>query len=115
MSAPLEHGVEGSIASVIPNTEGQTQHTLDLQEANTLLRSRVLLCIHKLAGQSVDVGLYGGGTSASVLNSIDANLNTIHVSHLETPMGIVSEALLRGTDVTSLTFQIRPQTQESEY
>eukprot|EP00041_Stephanoeca_diplocostata_P028194 m.790733 g.790733 ORF g.790733 m.790733 type:complete len:101 (-) comp23326_c0_seq46:4587-4889(-) len=85
------------------------------QHDRAYLRERTLQAWFKLKNQPVDVKLISGSETISVsFRSVQADEEVLHVSDLQTPLGCVSEALLRGNDVEQLCFRltkVEPETQ----
>lgn len=75
-------------------------------------RRRALTTLLGLAGYRAELVLGGSGsggvqTTRAQLRSWAADYEHIHVAALETPIGTLPEALLRGSDVVQVTVQLR--------
>eukprot|EP00038_Savillea_parva_P028737 m.66756 g.66756 ORF g.66756 m.66756 type:complete len:142 (-) comp8383_c1_seq1:779-1204(-) len=76
-------------------------------------RRRALTAVLGLAGTNIELLLGGPSdaaghqTTRAVLRSWAADGSQVHVAQLETPLGTVPEALVRGTDIVQATFSLQ--------
>lgn len=73
------------------------------QEMRTFLRERFLRLMASLNGQDADISMYEKTQVSGVLRGMDIDVQTLHVSDLSTPIGILPEAFLRISDVKKIT------------
>lgn len=76
------------------------------QETRSRLRTEFLRALDRLSGRGCDVVLHSGFVSAgSVLLATDRDVARFVLRDLGTPTGTVPQALLRTTDVDSVSFK----------
>lgn len=73
------------------------------EEQRTFLRERFLRLMAALNGQEAEVSMFEKTKVTCVLGPVDIDLQHIQVHELVTPMGIIPDAVLRSSDVISLT------------
>ncbi|KAJ8322289.1 hypothetical protein KUTeg_000760 [Tegillarca granosa] len=85
--------------------ELETMSTTDRtkEEQRTFLRERFLRLMAALNGQEAEVSMFEKTKVTCVLGPVDIDLQHIQVHELVTPMGIIPDAVLRSSDVISLT------------
>lgn len=85
------------------------------QADRAYLRKRTLQAWLKLQNTAVDIEVVSGKDTLSAnFRSIQADEETLHVSNLQTPLGCVREALVRGNDVEQLSFCLKKEEINSE-
>ena len=80
----------------IPNDESK-------QEKRTFLRERFLRLMAALNNQEADIAMYEKTFVSGVIQAMDINVHSLHVSDLKTPMGVLPDATLRLSDTLSIT------------
>ncbi|KAG8448488.1 hypothetical protein GDO86_015541 [Hymenochirus boettgeri] len=79
----------------------------DQQKCRSSLRQGFLRCLIASAGRPVTFRLYQCViVSANRFNACDIEGHNFQVSELQTPIGVQKEALIRGPDIISYTFQL---------
>eukprot|EP00899_Mesostigma_viride_P024788 jgi/Mesvir1/5494/Mv15539-RA.1 len=74
------------------------------QHQLAVLRERMLKLWQHAAGRRVRLRMFDGVVADAVLRAVDAQQTALLVSSLGTPLGVLPNALLRMTDVKSITF-----------
>eukprot|EP00039_Didymoeca_costata_P008826 m.117316 g.117316 ORF g.117316 m.117316 type:complete len:85 (+) comp14246_c0_seq3:187-441(+) len=70
------------------------------------LRLRFLQAIMEARDKKATVSLYEVGDVEGTVRSIDTGLKHVHLAGMDTHLGVVQEALLRGSDVMSVNFKL---------
>lgn len=73
------------------------------QEVRAFLRERFLRLMASLNGQSVDINMYEKTKVSGILRAIDINVQSVQVSDLKTPIGVIPEAVLRVGDIQTIS------------
>lgn len=76
------------------------------QAQRTFLRERFLRMLSSMTDKPVSVVLCDRSEVTAQFGATDIDLMHFQVSNLQTPIGQLPAALLRSTDVVSLTFQL---------
>ena len=76
------------------------------QEQRALLRSRFLRMLNYMENKKMTIETYQGASVFGNFRSIDYDITNIHVSNLETPIGLMPEAIVRYSDILKIKFQI---------
>jgi gem associated protein 7 len=74
------------------------------QSQRAELRSRFLQVLKCMEDKNLTIDTYQGATVQCKFRSIDYDINNMHVSNLQTPIGTMPEALLRYSDLLSIKF-----------
>lgn len=77
------------------------------QNERAVCRERFLRMFKWLKDKPIDFEMYQGATVKGNFRSIDYDVLNIHVNNLQTPIGCVSEALLRTDDIVCFHFNIK--------
>ena len=75
---------------------------LNKQDSRTFLRERFLRLMSKLNGQEAEISLHEKTRVTGTLRAMDINVHLIQLSHLQTPIGIIPEAMLRLSDTVAI-------------
>ena len=78
------------------------------QEKRANLRRKflsMLKYIESSDGRQIDIQTYRGACVSGMFRSVDYNMSNVHVHDLNTPIGLVHEALLRTSDIVSIKFK----------
>ena len=75
------------------------------QDTRTFLRERFLRMMASINGQEASINMYQKAQVQGVLRGIDIDVQTVHVSELNTPIGVLPEAYLRLSDVKKITIE----------
>lgn len=54
-------------------------------------------------GQEADINMYGKTNVSGKLRSFDINVQSVQISDLKTPIGVIPEAALRLGDIRTIT------------
>lgn len=73
------------------------------QDQRTFLRERFLRMIGMLTDLQADILMYGRTKVKADLGATDIDVQNIQVRNLETPMGTVANAIMRTSDIVSIT------------
>ena len=76
------------------------------QEQRTFLRERFLRFLTNIQKLPAQFSLVNGNTVSATFGSSDVDVLHIQVNDLETALGRQPDALLRSTDITSITTEI---------
>lgn len=91
--------------TVVPRSlQGEMSDT-EKQIQRTFLRERFLRLLTSFAGQSADIILCNKNQVNAKFVISDVDVLQFQVSNLSTPIGVHSHAILRTTDIISLTFK----------
>lgn len=74
------------------------------QLQRTFLRERFLRLVASAAGMPTEIVLYNNNTVKAKFSVSDVDILQFQVSDLHTPIGIQPHAILRTTDIISMTF-----------
>ncbi|XP_026672599.1 gem-associated protein 7-like [Ceratina calcarata] len=77
--------------------------TPEKQEARAFLRERFLRVITGIVGKQADFHLYENTRVSAEFRGCDVDCLEVYVRNLETPLGIIPEAILRTSDIIHLT------------
>ncbi|KAK7091388.1 gem-associated protein 7-like [Littorina saxatilis] len=72
------------------------------QQQRTFLRERYLRMLASLSGVEASVKMYDKTTVRCLLGASDVDFQHLQVSNLNTPMGVLPNAMLRTKDVISI-------------
>lgn len=78
------------------------------QEDRAFLRRRFLQCLVAQRNEAAVFRMHNGLVVNAKFGTMDIDFLRIHVSALETPMGIVPEAIIRTRDIISFAFPSTP-------
>lgn len=73
------------------------------EDQRTFLRERFLRLMAVLNGQEAEISMFEKTKVTCVLGPVDIDLHHIQVHELVTPMGTIPDAMLRASDVISMT------------
>ena len=77
------------------------------QMERAVLRQRFLSMLSALSeDQQLQIRMYEGASVTAKDRSIDNDILNLHVHDLQTPIGVVPEALLRINDISSIEFTV---------
>lgn len=87
---------------------------MDIDESNetkkqaqrALLRERFLLMLNYMENKQLTIQTYQGACVEARFRSIDYEITNMHVSKLQTPIGLMPEALIRYSDISSFKFSL---------
>jgi gem associated protein 7 len=82
---------------------------IEEQKNRSLLRQRflnVLKWMENKQDTKIDIEMFEGARVRGVFRSTDYNFSNLHFNNLETPIGVVPEALIRSSDIISLKINI---------
>lgn len=79
--------------------------TPEKQEARTFLRERFLRVITGVIGKPAAFRMHENTKVEAEFRGCDVDCSEIFVRNLETPLGKVPEAILRGTDIISIEIE----------
>ena len=68
------------------------------------MREKFLKVLKYMENKQLEIETYRGAQVNAQFRSVDYNLTNWHVSNLNTPIGIVPEALLRTSDIVTMKF-----------
>jgi gem associated protein 7 len=71
-----------------------------------ILRERFLRMLKSMENKELTIETYQGACVQGKFRSIDYDIANVHVSDLQTPIGIMPEALIRYTDILSIKFTL---------
>lgn len=86
------------------------ERTAKQQTDRALLRRRFLETLVAMRNQKVQFSMHGGTNVEATFEASDIDILLLHVSNLQTPIGVQPEALLRCSDVISYTFKPEART-----
>lgn len=92
--------------SVEYQPEGLTTAIETEQDARAQLRNGFLRSIFATCNKPACFLMHEKTQVEAILVATDINIESFQVSELQTPMGVVSEALLRSSDVLSFTVDL---------
>ncbi|KAK2578885.1 hypothetical protein KPH14_009750 [Odynerus spinipes] len=81
--------------------------TPEKQEARAYLRERFLRVITGIVGEKAKFNLYENSNVAGEFRGSDVNCSEVFVRNLQTPLGVVPEAILRVNDIVSMNVDIK--------
>lgn len=73
------------------------------QQARTFLRERFLRLMAALNGQQAEISMHGKTNVAGIIRAMDINVQSIQISDLTTPIGVLPEAVLRVSDIRTVS------------
>ncbi|XP_067875389.1 gem-associated protein 7 [Heterodontus francisci] len=76
------------------------------QRSRSALRERFLRSLITMAGKPVNFTMYERVSVTATFTASDIDILNFQVSHLQTPLGIQKEALLRCPDIIAYTFKL---------
>ncbi|XP_048474343.1 gem-associated protein 7 isoform X2 [Rhincodon typus] len=76
------------------------------QRSRSTLRERFLRSLIVMAGKTVDFTMYERVSVTATFAASDIDILNFQVSHLQTPLGIQKEALLRCPDIIAYAFNL---------
>ena len=82
------------------------EELIKIQNERAVLRERFLRMLKWLKNKPIKFEMYEGATVKGNLRSVDYDILNIHVNNLETPIGLVSEAIIRTNDIVCFHFNI---------
>ena len=81
------------------------------QETRTFLRERYLRLMAAINDQYADINMYGKTKVSGTLRAMDINVQSVQISNLQTPIGVIPEAALRLGDIRTISIpELKPQT-----
>ncbi|KAL3889970.1 hypothetical protein ACJMK2_002284 [Sinanodonta woodiana] len=75
------------------------------QELRAFLRERFLRMMGSLNGQEADIFMFEKTKVSGQIRAIDINIQQVQIADLQTPIGIIPNAVLRVSDTISLTVE----------
>ncbi len=82
--------------------------TEEKQMQRAILRERFLRMLKSMEGKQLSIETYQGACVHAKFRSIDYDITNVHVSNLQTPIGLMPEALVRYSDIVSIKFSLWP-------
>lgn len=80
------------------------------QEMRAFLRERYVRMMAAINGQDADINMYGKTRVSGMLRAMDINVQSVQISNLHTPIGVIPEAALRLGDIRTITVpEFRPR------
>ncbi|RNA31059.1 gem-associated 7-like [Brachionus plicatilis] len=76
------------------------------QENNFEMRKKFLNFLMKLIKKPVQIKTFQGADIGGTIRSVDYDLSNIHLGNMQTPIGIIPEALIRTNDVLFIKYSI---------
>ncbi len=80
--------------------------TFNLQQKRAILRERFLKMLTYIENKPLEIDTYRGATVSGTFRSIDYDIANMHLNNLITPIGCMSEAILRTSDIVKFKFSI---------
>ncbi|ESO96619.1 hypothetical protein LOTGIDRAFT_143921 [Lottia gigantea] len=72
------------------------------QDQRTILREKFLRMLGGLSGVEAKLVLYEKATVTGKIGPTDVDFHHIQISNLQTPMGVIPDAILRTSDMISI-------------
>ena len=85
---------------------GNAEDLQEIQKNRALLRERYLRALFAVANKPCSLRMYEKTEINATLRSSDIETTTFQVSNLETPMGVYPEALIRASDILTITVSL---------
>ena len=76
------------------------------QNQRAILRDRFLRMLMQMDGKHLTIETYQGATVTANFRSIDYDICNLHVSNLNTPIGMMPNALIRYSDILNIKFSV---------
>ena len=76
------------------------------QTCRAILREKYLKVLEFMENKPIEIATYQGANVSGTLRSIDYETTNIHVNNLLTPIGCMSEALIRSSDIIKINVKI---------
>jgi hypothetical protein len=73
------------------------------QETRTFLRERYLRLMAAINDQNADINMYGKTKVTGTLKAMDINVQSLQISNLQTPIGVIPDATLRLGDIRTIS------------
>mmetsp|Transcript_40182 Transcript_40182/g.55788 ORF Transcript_40182/g.55788 Transcript_40182/m.55788 type:complete len:93 (-) Transcript_40182:185-463(-) len=86
----------------------------DLSESRSVLRMRLLKLWINASNHPAEITLQDGSQVKATFRSTDSAQEHIFVSDLQTPIGKVSNGLIRATDIASIYFPLPLEKEDQE-
>lgn len=83
------------------------------REKRALLRLQFLNVLKYMENHKVEIQTYRGASVSGVFRSTDYNLTNIHINNLNTPIGVVPEALIRASDIVYIHLNLKEKNNEN--
>lgn len=84
------------------------------QKSRSLLRERYLRSVKAFYDNPVEFKMHERTSVSAIFRATDIEMENLQVSQLQTPIGIVPEALLRSSDVLCFTVQLTHENSGSQ-
>ena len=88
--------------SLVINGENEANQD-DIQRSRAFLRERFLRALFAVSNRPCTFRMYEKTVVNATFRSTDIETTAFHVSNLVTPMGVLPEALIRASDVLTIT------------
>lgn len=76
------------------------------QQKRAVLRERFLKMLTHMENKLLEIDTYRGATVTGNFRSIDYDIANMHLNNLITPIGVMSEAILRTSDIVKFKFSL---------
>ncbi|CAF0798767.1 unnamed protein product [Brachionus calyciflorus] len=70
------------------------------------LREKFLRMFKNLENKPIELATFQGANVTGNFRSIDYDISNMHLNNLQTPIGVVPEALVRTSDIVYYTFSL---------
>ena len=91
----------------------ETAKETDIQESRSFLRERFLRALFAVSNKPCTFSMYERTKVEGTFRSTDIETTAFQVSNLVTPMGILPEAIIRASDVLTITVDTNSEQQIS--
>ena len=85
----------------------QTNPDLKPEEVRSELRKEFLQICNQMTDRKCEIQLFSGFQSGGTLRAVDREIMNFGIEDLKTPIGIEKVAVLRSSDVNSLTVKFK--------
>ncbi|XP_067830866.1 gem-associated protein 7 isoform X2 [Heptranchias perlo] len=103
-TSPRYHALSPSSIQASNNCSGSSLE--EEQRSRSVLRERFLRSLITMAGKPVNFTMYEKVDVTATFGASDIDILNFQVSHLQTPLGVQKEALLRCPDIIAYTFNL---------
>lgn len=96
----MKSSYEENASAVPASTPSKAE---EIQEARSYLRERFIRAMLAMNGRSAEFRMFENTNVSAVLGSCDREFVNIYVKSLDTPLGVISDALIRTNDVECIS------------
>ena len=104
-ASPAKGGAVNPHAADSVTTVSSDDKVREKQEARAALRERFIRAILAMNGKMADFHMYENTHVKAVFGSCDREFVNIYVKDLHTPLGLISDALLRTNDIECISIK----------